>query len=521
MRDHVCFTSSTFRRHVEHTPCVLTRDNVVYSRSDYKRPSREHMARKLGQRESAADESEGMLHNWKPSGFLPALVGLALALLPIGFTASAQEAPAAPRPNIVVIFADDLGWGDLSSFGAEYIETPNIDSIASDGLVMSQFYAGSNVCTPSRAALLTGRYAPRSGMQFVTRPNSDWGLPAEEITIAEMLRDNGYATGMIGKWHLGHRIDHWPTQQGFESFLGVPYSNDMEPFSLYRGTDLVSFAIDQTTLEDTYATEAERFIAAHAGEPFFLYYASNFPHRPLFFPPENRGRSGPAGDYGDTVETIDDSVGRIIAALDEHGLRDNTLVIFTSDNGPWFQGSSGPLRGRKGDTNEGGYRVPFLLRWPAAVAPGTHNNGMSMAIDLLPSFARLAGAEIPQDRIIDGRDVTAMWTEGAETPHEVLYFINNNGLAAVRSPRFKLQLSEYYRASLIDFERFTAPKLFDMLADPQERYDVANRYAEEYERLLALAHEMSAEIAPMAVDRGGIYPEDPNLPLGPQLEADR
>jgi uncharacterized sulfatase len=467
------------------------------------------------------DGTEGMLKCGKLRGLASALASAVLLLVPFGLSASAQDASGAPRPNFVVIFVDDMGWGDLSSFGAEYIETPHIDSIGRDGLVMSQFYAGSNVCTPSRAALLTGRYAPRSGMQFVTRPHSDWGLPGEEITIAEILRDNGYATGMIGKWHLGHRLEYWPTRQGFESFLGVPYSNDMEPFSLYRGTRLVAREVDQTTLEDTYATEAERFIEAHAGEPFLLYYASNFPHRPLFFPPENTGRSGPAGDYGDTIETIDDSVGRILAALDKHGLHENTVVVFTSDNGPWFQGSSGPFKGRKGDTNEGGYRVPFLLRWPAAVAPGTHNDGMSMVIDLLPSFARLAGADIPTDRVIDGRDVTAMWTSGAKSPHEILYFINDNGLAAVRSPRFKLLLSEYYRASLIDFRRYTAPKLFDMEADPRERYDVANRYPGEYARLLSIAETMSAQIAPLAVDRGGIYPQDPTLPLGPILESSR
>ena len=454
----------------------------------------------------------------KPSITLAALL---LPLTPSGFIASAEEVQPPPRPNFVVIFVDDMGWGDLSSFGAEYIETPNIDSIGKDGLTMPQFYAGSNVCSPSRAALLTGRYAPRSGMQFVTRPHSDWGLPGEEVTIAEMLRDAGYATGMVGKWHLGHRLEFWPTEQGFESFLGVPYSNDLEPFSLYRGTEMVEPEIDQTQLEDTYATEAERFIAEHADEPFFLYYASNFPHRPLFFPPENTGRSGPAGDYGDTVETIDDSVGRILAALDENGLRENTVVVFTSDNGPWFQGSNGPFKGHKGDTNEGGYRVPFLLRWPAGVAAGTHNDDISMATDLLPSFAKLSGAQVPQDRVIDGRDVTAMWTSGAQTPHELLYFINNNGLAAVRSPRFKLLLSEYYRASLIDFQRYTVPRLFDMEADPQERYDVANRFPEEYAWLMSLADQMSAEIAPMAVDRGGIYPEDPTLPLGPVLEESR
>ena len=443
-----------------------------------------------------------------------------IALAPGNSQAQSRANPMgsdAPRPNFVVIFVDDLGWGDLSSFGNDFIETPNIDSIGRDGLVMRQFYSGANVCTPSRAALLTGRYAPRSGMQFVTFPHSDWGLPAEEVTIAEMLRDAGYATGMVGKWHLGHRIEFWPTSQGFESFLGVPYSNDMEPFDLYRDTEIVDPGIDQTTLEATYAQEAERFIAEHADEPFFLYYADNFPHRPLFFPPENRGRSGAAGDYGDTVETIDEAVGRILIALDEGGVAQNTVVIFTSDNGPWFQGSGGSFRGRKGDTNEGGYRVPFLLRWPAQVQPGTHNDGMSMAIDLLPTFARLAGAELPAERIIDGRDVSAMWTQGARTPHEALFFVDNNDLAAVRAPRFKLLLKQYYRDSAISYLRYTGPKLFDMEADPEERYDVANRYPAEYQRLMELAERMSAEIAPMAVDRGGRFPENPDIPIGPVL----
>lgn len=447
---------------------------------------------------------------------VPAMLALWLPL-----AAAAQETPVAgdepPRPNIIVVFVDDLGYGDLSAFGATAIDTPNIDRLGEEGVIMTNWYAASNVCTPSRAGLLTGRYAPRSGTQFVTRPHSTWGLPPEEITIAEMLRDTGYATGMIGKWHLGHLPELWPTSQGFDSFLGVAYSNDMTPFDLYRGTEMIEEDIDQSRLSDKFTEEAVRFIGENAGQPFFLYYAHSHPHYPAVPAQRNVGR-GRAGDYGDTVVTIDDSVGGILDALDELGIAENTLILFTSDNGPWFQGSEGPLRARKGETYEGGYRVPFLARWPAQIPAGLVNDEMAMAIDLLPTFARLAGGEVPADRAIDGRDISAMWTRGAESPHDVLYFFDSNDLAAVRDGRYKLVLKTYYRNGPIAFRSFAGPKLFDLETDPTESYDVGNRHPEVFERLMGLAREMEAVTDPMATSSETLGAPE-GTPLGPQFDG--
>ncbi len=447
---------------------------------------------------------------------LALLAALALSPLLAASALEADQAAAAPRPNIIVVFVDDLGYGDLSAFGSSLIDTPNIDRLGAEGVIMTNWYSASNVCTPSRAALLTGRYAPRSGMQHVTRPHSTWGMPPGEITIAEMLKETGYSTGMIGKWHLGHRLEFWPTSQGFDSFFGVAYSNDMVPFDLYRGTERIEEDIDQANLSDQYTTEALRFIGENAGQPFFLYYAHSHPHYPAVPAPRHAGRSR-AGDYGDTVATIDDSVGRILAVLDDHGIADNTLILFTSDNGPWFQGSSGPLRARKGETYEGGYHVPFLARWPAQIPAGLVIDEMAMTIDLLPTFARLAGAEVPADRAIDGRDITDMWIRGTSSPHDVLYFFDANDLAAVRDDRFKLVLKTYYRNGSIPFRRFSGPKLFDLAADPGENYDVGNRHPEEFERLMTLAEAMEAITDPLATTAETLGGAD-GAPLGPQLD---
>lgn len=441
---------------------------------------------------------------------LLAAIGLCLPL-----AAPAQETAAGSRPNIIVIFVDDLGYGDVSAFGATAIQTPNIDRLGEEGVTMTSWYAAQNVCTPSRAGLLTGRYAPRSGMQEVTRPQSDWGMSPDEITVAEVLRDTGYVTGMIGKWHLGHRPAFWPTNQGFESFMGVAYSNDMNPFDLYRGSEMIEEGIDQADLTDKYATEAERFIRENAERPFFLYYAESHPHYPAIPAARNIGASN-AGDYGDTVVSIDQAVGRILAVLDEQGIADNTLVLFTSDNGPWFQGSPGLLRARKGETYDGGYRVPFMARWPARIPAGLVNHNMAMAIDILPTLANMTGGTVPTDRVIDGLDITEMWTRGASSPHDVLYFINSNDVAAVRNSRFKLVIRQYYRDGLIPFERFGGIKLFDLEADPSESYDVGNRHPEVRDHLLELAHRMQAEIEPMTTDRGPVMPLPGQL-LGPQL----
>lgn len=451
---------------------------------------------------------------------LLALIVVVASVAPLNATppdrSSADRDKAGSRPNFVVIFLDDLGYGDISAFGATAIKTPNIDSIGRDGMVMTSWYAGQNVCTPSRAALLTGRYAIRSGMQFVALAHTDWGLPPEEITVAEMLKDAGYSTGMVGKWHLGHRLQYWPTNQGFDSFMGVAYSNDMKPFDLYRGTQIIEKGIDQTTLSHKYADEAVRFINENKDEPFFLYYAENFPHRPLYYPPENEGRSD-AGDYGDTIETVDDAIGRIMTALRDAEIDRNTIVIVTSDNGPWFQGGTGPWRGRKGETYEGGYRVPFLIRWPDGIAAGSRNDDMAMAIDILPTFAALAGGKTPEDRVIDGRDISAMWTMAAPTPHDYLYFFNDNEVAAVRDRRYRLVLQGYYRNYTVPFTQFTGTKLFDLWSDPYERYDISNRKAEEMQRLMIAYAKMRDETASLRRDPEPVTVGDDKL-LGPVLQ---
>ena len=286
----------------------------------------------------------------------------------------------------------------------------------------------------------------------------------------------------------------------------------MAPFDLYRGTEIIEEDIDQSNLTDKYTDEAVRFISENAGQPFLLYYAHSHPHYPAIPAERNIGRSR-GGDYGDTVVTIDESVGRILDTLDEQEIADNTLVLFTSDNGPWFQGSPGPLRARKGETYEGGYRVPFLARWPARIPAGLVNNEMAMAIDLLPTFARLAGAEVPSDRAIDGMDIADMWTRGTKSPHDVLYFFDANDLAAIRDDRFKLVLKTYYRNGAIPFRRFAGPKLFDLATDPTESYDVGNRHPEEFERLMALAREMEAVTDPMGTTPDPTAPPE-GAPLG-------
>lgn len=401
----------------------------------------------------------------------------------------------ASRPNIVVILADDLGWGDVSINGADLIQTPNIDRVGHEGLMLSRFYAGANACTPSRAALLTGRYAVRSGMQHIIFPYSKEGLPQSEITVSEILSQAGYVTGMVGKWHLGHQPEHWPTEHGFDKFFGVAYSNDMKPFDLYDDKTVVESPVDQTQLTNKYVEAASDFITSRAetGQPFFLYYAETFPHIPLFVPDESTKQSD-AGLYGDVVEHLDKGIGRILGALETAGVADNTLIIITSDNGPWFEGSQGAHhRGRKGGTHEGGYLVPFLARWPAMIKPGTTSDAMAMNIDLLPTLAALAGADIPKDRVIDGRDISSLFSGASVSPHDVLYFFDRNEVAAIRDSRYRLLLKQHYNAWYVPFEELGGPLLFDLEKDPQSRFSYARDKPEVAARLMAKVTAMREE----------------------------
>lgn len=426
------------------------------------------------------------------------------------------EARAVP-PNIVVILADDLGWGDVGLNGATMIDTPNIDKIGREGVRLTSFYAGSNVCTPSRAALLTGRYPIRFGMQHVIMPHSQDGLPHTEITIPEMLKESGYATGMVGKWHLGHSDEYWPTENGFDEFFGVAYSNDMQPFDLYHHKTIVETPADQTMLTDRYAAAASEFIAENASRPFFLYYAETFPHIPLFVPDHAEGQSE-AGAYGDVVEHLDAGIGTMLEALEAAGVSDNTLIIVTSDNGPWFEGDAGQFRDRKGHAHEGSYRVPFLARWPESIRPGIESDAMAMNIDLLPTFAALAGAVLPDDRKIDGKDILPLLQGSEDTPHETLFFFNGNNIAAVRDERFRLVLTTYYKSFDVPFEQFGAALLFDLVRDPRERFSFVREHPETVARLKAAAANMRAEVADQVkAPINPFGPDDPNTPIGPQL----
>jgi uncharacterized sulfatase len=334
----------------------------------------------------------------------------------------------AGRPNIVIIVADDLGYGDLGAYGGKVIRTPHIDALAEEGIRLTDFHASDSVCTPSRAGLLTGRYPKRMGLDVPLMPeHMSWsrtlttafgylagklglidiategkatGLHQDEITLAEALRLAGYATGMVGKWHLGDFASnpaHSPLEHGFDFFVGVPHSNDMHPFPLYRGHEqLLSNVDDQSMLTRRYTEEAIRFLESSEGRPFFLYFAHTFPHRPLFASERFRERSD-GGIYGDTVEEIDWSVGQLMETLEAKGLASNTLVVFTSDNGPWYQGSPGHLRGRKGQSYEGGHRVPFIVRWPGRIEAGTSSDEPAMNIDVFPTCLALAGLSLPRD----------------------------------------------------------------------------------------------------------------------------
>ena len=415
---------------------------------------------------------------------------------------SAPRQGGDPPPNIVIITADDLGYGDLGSYGHPNIRTPHLDRMAAQGQRWTSFYSQAPVCSPSRAALLTGRIHLRSGMygrrQGVFFPDSRAGLPAEEITLAEALRDAGYATGIVGKWHLGHRPEHLPTRHGFDSWFGIPYSNDMDwqapagveqraamfdprtdywAVPLMRDETEIERPADQRTLTRRYAAEAVSFIEAHRGRPFFLYLPHTMPHMPLFRSEDFRGRSG-AGVYGDVIEEIDWAVGQVLEALERLDLAERTLVVFTSDNGPWISyrthgGSAGPLRHGKGTTFEGGMRVPGLFWWPGTIAPGV-TRAIGSAMDLFTTAVALAGAAVPDDRPIDGVDLSPVLLGAGPAPRDTMAYYRMGELFAFRLGRYKAHFTTAGRYGLPP-ERtdHDPPLLFDLGADPGERWDMA------------------------------------------------
>ena len=420
----------------------------------------------------------------------------AVCLSLTAYPASAQETP----PNFIVIMADDLGYGDLGVYGSTMIKTPNLDRLALDGARLDSFYSSANVCTAARGGLLTGRYPIRLDLVAdVARPNNDIHLAFEEITIAEGLKPMGYRSALFGKWHLGSRLEWSPMDQGFDEFFGVLHSNDMTPLELYRGKQMIENPVDQTTLTERYTREAVRFIAENRDNPFFLYLPHSFPHVPLFVSPRFDGRSD-AGLYGDVVETIDWSTGEILAALDEYGLSENTLIIFTSDNGPWFEGSSGIYRNRKGSSWEGGQRVPFLAHWPGKIPAGTVSSQPAMNIDLYPTLISLAGGQLPDDRPIDGKDIFPLLTGSNISPHEALFLFNRDRIAGVRSGQWKLVVETRYRAALNSFEHssYYGPDglLFDLRNDPGETYSFTREYPEIVQRMRTHLQNAREELKP-------------------------
>jgi arylsulfatase len=438
------------------------------------------------------------------------ILALSIALSAASALAAAPDAP--PKPNVIFILADDLGYNDLGCYGAPRIKTPRLDRMASEGIRFTDYYVAGAVCTPSRAALMTGCYPKRVSMaEMIVAPgqkassarvlyaDSPYGLSLDEVTIPELLKSRGYATGMVGKWHLGDAKEFLPPRHGFDSYFGLPYSNDMPKLRFIRGGESLDEPVEQPTLTQRFTDEAQKFIRDAAGKdkPFFLYLAHTAPHTPIVPNPSFAGKSA-GGGYGDVVEALDASVGQVLDLLAELKIDDRTLVIFSSDNGPWHMqgengGSATPLRAGKGTTYDGGMRVPCVMRWPGHIPPGSVSRELVSAIDVLPTLAKLAGGGAPTDRIIDGRDITDLMLAkpGAKSPHEAFYFYNGNRLAAVRSGEWKYKVKTTLQEET-EYGKYENPqtpipaKLFNLVTDPGEQKSVANDHPDVVERMQKL-----------------------------------
>jgi arylsulfatase A len=432
---------------------------------------------------------------------------------------------AGAPPNFILVVADDMGWGDIGVYGHPTIRTPNLDRLAAEGQKWTSFYSGAPYCTSSRAGLLTGRYPVRSGMASETRtvlfPDSVGGLPQSEVTIAEILKARGYATAMMGKWHLGSRPEHQPEKHGFDLYFGIPYSNDMDatlpdgpaknalirtPKDEYfnvpvmSGGAIVERPAHQETLTRRYVEKSIEFIRANRDRPFFLYLAHHEPHVPLFAHAEFAGHS-PRGAYGDVIEEIDDSVGRLRAALAELGLEKSTLLVFTSDNGPWLAqgdiaGSAGLLRDGKGTTFEGGVRVPALFLWPGTIKPGVVME-MGAFFDVLPTLAALAGAPLPADRVLDGGDLTPVLRGTGRSPRHEYFYYRGSTLQAVRSGKYKAHFVTRLEGHDQEPRRVDPPWLYDLDDDPGEQYDIAKEHPDVVAALRKMAEAHTRGVVPV------------------------
>lgn len=440
---------------------------------------------------------------------------IGVILLPVLLTSGLAKGSL----NFVIIFTDDQGYGDLSCNGHPTIHTPNLDRMAFEGQKWTQFYSAAPVCTPSRAALMTGRLPVRSGMassrSVVLFPDSTGGLPQNEVTIAELLKERGYATGMVGKWHLGHLPEHLPMTQGFDSYYGIPYSNDMDrdanvkgnwiqigktsPWSIYqvpliRDDKIIERPVDQSTITQRYTEEAVKFIKDNKQNPFFLYLAHSMPHIPLYTSEKFKGKSL-NGIYGDVIEEIDWSVGEVLKTIRKQNLHKKTIVLFTSDNGPWeifktHGGSAGLLRGAKGGTREGGMREPAIFWGPDNVKPGVVQE-MGSTLDVLPTFADLAGAKVPTDRKIDGYNLSSVLLNRDKSPRKEMYFFGGAKLSAIRYGNYKLQIRE---ENGINPDELVKPELYDLGEDPSEKYNLAHIHPEIIKSLIKRGEKLKAGI---------------------------
>ncbi len=440
-------------------------------------------------------------------------------------------AVAAEKPNFVLIFADDLGYADLPVYGHPTFKTPNLDRMAAEGVRFTDFYVPMPFCAPSRATLLTGRYPFRNGVVRNPAPDggvNNVGLPPTEITLAQALRALGYATSCIGKWHLGHVKGFLPRERGFDEYLGILYSNDMRPVQLVENETVVEYPVVQATLTKRYTERALQFIERNRNRPFFLYLPHAMPHKPLAASEDFYTFDTPDDLYADVIRELDWSVGQILSRLRELGLEDNTLVIFTSDNGPWFGGSTAGLRGMKGKAWEGGIRVPLIARWPGKIPAGLVTKEVAATIDIFPTLCKLAGAPLPGDRVIDGADIWPLMTSaGAKSPHEAILAMSGDRLHIIRSGKWKLHVrspgpENRYRKDasgwvdprgpdgvtiLAPYEQAkpnqypgvltgVPPRdmlLFDLEADPAEQRDVAAQHPDIVKRLKEIFDRYDAE----------------------------
>lgn len=424
--------------------------------------------------------------------------------------AASTKPKIARRPNIVIVLADDLGYGDLGCFGNPSIRTPNLDRMCAEGVKFTNFCSTASLCTPSRAALLTGRYPIRSGMVRVLLPGEQFGISSDELTLAHVLKSQGYATGCVGKWHLGDLPEYQPRRHGFDSYYGLLYSNDMDegyikskmPYrlSLYQNEEVVEVPVTQPTLTPRYTAQAKAFIKQNREKPFFLYFAHTFPHWPWFASGKFNGKSRYA-IYGDVVEEIDWSMGELLATLKENGLERDTLLVFTSDNGAPFMrvgGSNAPFRGHKASTLEGGFREPFLARWPGRIPAGSQCLDQACTMDLFTTSINLTGGAVPSDRPIDGLDISgALFGTGPSSRKEFYYFDSpfhsQTQICAVRAGSFKLHFRKVKPGDVPTFEPL---ELYNVDQDPSESLNVLKDQTGLAAKMAAQAKAFNASIKP-------------------------